>query len=405
MHYRYVIIGGGLAAASAIEGIRARDRDGGILLFSRENHLPYQRAPLSKDAWAPGWDLGRLAVHPDGYYDDMRVDVRLRREIVELDTDHRVLWDERGESTGYDEVLFATGCRPRRLHADGAADSPNVRYFRDLEDFLDLQRRVEFLQHVTLVGGGFTAIELAGTLREQGKEVTLVFPEEWPMHRQLPRSLGLGLVEVLRDLGIETVSGETLVEIREAAGYVQARTYGGNSLTTQLVVVDQGGEPQVELAEAAGMDTDDGIVVDDHARGSRPHTWAAGDVAEFPYLAVGQLMRVEGSDHAEKHGRLAGENMAGADLVYEHLPLKWFRVGDLQFEGVGNLNSRLDSHEVWIEPGREGVVFYLDDDVVRGVLLCNVHDRLEWARELIRTARPMSSAERAALLQPKEQGA
>ena len=163
MHYRYVIVGGGLAAASAIEGIRSRDREGGILLLSRENHLPYLRSPLAHEAWSPGWDLGRLAIHPDGYYDDMNVDVRLRREIVELDTDHRVLWDERGESTGYDEVLFATGCRPKRLHAEGAAESPNVRYFRDLEDFLDLQRRVEFLQHVTLVGGGITSIELAGT--------------------------------------------------------------------------------------------------------------------------------------------------------------------------------------------------------------------------------------------------
>lgn len=221
------------------------------------------------------------------------------------------------------------------------------------------------------------------------------------MHRQLPRSLGLGLVEVLRDLGIETVSGETLVEIREAAGYVQARTYGGNSLTTQLVVVDQGGEPQVELAEAAGMDTDDGIVVDDHARASKPHTWAAGDVAEFPYLALGQLMRVEGADHAERQGRLAGENMAGAGRVYDHMPRKWFFLDGLRFEGVGELNSRLDSDEVWIEPGREGVTFYLLDDVVRGVMLCNVPDRLDWARSLVREAKPMSAADRAALLQVK----
>jgi NADPH-dependent 2,4-dienoyl-CoA reductase/sulfur reductase-like enzyme len=401
MHYRYVIIGGGLAAASAIEGIRSRDRDGSILMFSRENHLPYHRPPLSKEAWAPGFELARLAIHPDGYYDAARVDVRLRREIMEIDTDHRVLWDDRGESVGYDEALFATGCRPRRLHADGATDSPNVRYFRDLEDFLDLQRRVENLQHVTLVGGGFAAIEMAGTLCALGKEVTLLFPEEWPLRRQLPRDVGLGLVEVMRDMGIETVSGETLVEVRESSGFVQARTYGGDTLTTQLVIVDKGSEPQVDLAEASGLDTDDGIVVDDRGRASRPHTWAAGDVAEFPYLALGQLMRVEGSDHAERHGRLVGENMAGADRVYDHLPLKGFHLGQLQFEGVGELNSRLDSEEVWIEPGREGVIFYLYEEVVRGVLLCNIHDRLDWARGLIREGRAMSSADRAALLQAK----
>lgn len=401
MHYRYVIVGGGLAAASAIEGIRSRDREGGVLMFSRENHLPYRRTPLSKDAWADGYDLGRLAIHPDGYYDEMGVDVRLRREIVEIDPDHRVLWDERGDSVGFDEVLFATGCRPKRLHAEGAAESPNVRYYRDLEDFLDLQRRLEQVQHVTLVGGGFAAVELAGTLRARGLQVTLIFPEEWPLHRQLPRSLGTGLVDVLRDMGIETVSGETLVAVRDVGAFVQARTYGGNDLTTQLVIVDQGSEAQVDLAEATGLDTDDGIVVDEHARASKPHTWAAGDVAEFPYLALGQLMRVEGADHAESHGRLAGENMAGADRVYDHLPRKWFRLDGLQFEGVGELNSRLDSDEVWIEPGREGVIFYLREDVVRGVMLCNVPDRLDWARGLIREARPMSAAERAAMLPVK----
>lgn len=399
MHYRYVIVGGGLAAASAIEGIRSRDREGGILMFSRENHLPYQRTPLSKDAWSPGYDLGRLAIHPDGYYDEMNVDVRLRREIVEIDTEHRVLWDERGDSVGFDEVLFATGCRPKRLHAEGAAESPSVRYYRDLEDYLDLHRRIEQLQHVTLVGGGFAAVELAGTLRSRGLQVTLVFPEEWPLHRLLPRSLGLGLVDVLRGMGVETVSGETLVQIREAGGFVQARTYGGNDLTTQLVVVDQGSEPQVELADATGLDIDDGIVVDDHGRASKPHAWAAGDVAEFPYLALGQLMRVEGTDHAEHHGRIVGENMAGADRVYDHLPRKWFELDHLRFEGVGELNSRLDSDEVWIEPGREGVIFYLLDDVVRGVMLCNVPDRLDWARSLVRAAKPMSAADRAALLQ------
>ncbi|MCC6348498.1 MAG: FAD-dependent oxidoreductase [Candidatus Eisenbacteria bacterium] len=401
MQYRYVIVGGGLAAASAIEGIRSRDREGGILLFSRENHLPYRRSPLSKDAWTPGFDLGALAVHPDSYYDEMQVEVRLRREVVELDPDSRVLWDERGESVGFDELLFATGCRPRRLHAEGAAESPSVRYYRDLEDFLDLQRRIEQLQHATVVGGGFVAVELAGTLRARGLQVTLVFPEEWPLYRQLPRSLGTGLVEVLRDMGVEIVSGETLVRIHEAHGFVQARTYGGNDLTTQLVVVDQGSEAQVELADAAGLDTDDGIVVDEHGRASKPHTWAAGDVAEFPYLALGQLMRVEGADHAGQHGRLVGENMAGADRTYDHLPLKGFQIGSLRFEGVGELSSRLDSDEVWPEPGREGVIFYLRDDVVRGVLLCNVPDRLEWARDLIRAAKPMSAAERAALLPVK----
>ncbi|MCC6652660.1 MAG: NAD(P)/FAD-dependent oxidoreductase [Candidatus Eisenbacteria bacterium] len=398
MHYRYVIVGGGIAAAAAIEGIRAHDADGSILLLSRENHLPYQRPPLSKDLWNGSLDLEQLAIHAAEFYEQQRVDVRLRREVVELDSENRILWDDRGESVGFDHALLVTGCRPRRLQARGA-DSPSVRYFRALEDYLALETQMERIQHVTTVGGGFTAVELSAALRARGKEVTMIFPEEWPLRRILPREIGMALVDYLRSLDIETVSGETLVEITEEGnGFVRGTTYGGNSLTTQIILVDQGSEPQVDLAEAANLDTDDGIVVDEYGRCSRPGFWAAGDVAEFPYLALGQLERVEGSEHAEKHGRCVGANMAGAGVPYTHLPLKWFRVADLQFECVGELHSRLDSEVVWVEEGREGVVFYLRDDVVRGVILINTTDRLDWARAIISDAKAMDRTERAALV-------
>ena len=400
MHYRYVIIGGGLAAASAIEGIRSEDADGSILLVSRENHLPYARGPLSKEAWQGAFDLDQLSVHPAAFYDQNRVEVRLRRDVVEVDAEHHVLWDESGDSTGFDQALIATGCRPRRLQAEGS-ESSGVRYFRDLEDYLDLSHRLERIQHVTIVGGYFTALELAGSLRARNVEVTLVLPDEFPLHRMLSRGVGEVLMEALRAAEIEFVTGDTVAEVRETGEFLHARTYNGNDVTTQLVIVDNGSEPQTELAEASGLETDGGIVVDEYGRCSRPGLWAAGDVAEFPYVALNQLMRVEGSDHAIHHGRAVGANMAGAEKAYTHIPMKWFRFGELGFEAVGEINSRLDVQEIWLESGREGVVFYLRDDIVRGVLVCNVPGRMDWARELIREGRPMSFSDRAALLAPQ----
>lgn len=400
MHSRYCIIGGGFAAAAAIEGIRARDRDGRILLLTRENHRPYRRPLLTKDLWYGDATIERLPIHPDEWYAERDVDVRLRHEVIEVDAEERRLWDERGEVIAFDELLLATGCRPRRLKAEGS-ESQFVRYFRDLEDYLDLESRMDRLQHLTLVGGGFTSIEMSAALRSRGKEVTLLIPEEYPLHRLLPRDIGLVLLEFLRGLGVESVSGDTLVRIEEVAGLVHARTYLGHELDTQLVIVDLGGEPQVDLAEAAGLAIDDGIVVDEYGQTSHEHVWAAGDVAEFPCLPLEQIMRVEGSDHAEAHGRAVGANMAGAKRPYDHLPIKWFRVGDMQIEGVGELWARLDTDIRWIEPGREGVVYYLRDDVIRGVLLINVPDRIEWARGLIREARPTTAAERASALGAK----
>ncbi|MEQ1832667.1 MAG: FAD/NAD(P)-binding oxidoreductase [Candidatus Eisenbacteria bacterium] len=400
MRSRYCIVGGGTAAAAAIEGIRAHDPDGQIVLVSRENHRPYHRPLLTKDLWFGTASLERLPLHPDEWYAEQRVEVHLRREIVELDAERHRVFDELGNVLEYDDLLIATGCRPRRLRAEGT-ESQGVRYFRDLEDYLDLESRLDRLQHLTLVGGGFTSIEMAAALRSRGKEITLVLSEEYPLHRMLPRELGLPLLDYLRDMGVETVSGDTIVQVLESGGLLHARTYLGNELDTQLMIVDQGGEPLVDLAEAAGIAIDDGIVVDELGRTSDPHIWAAGDVAEFPYLALGQIMRVEGSDHADFHGRAVGANMAGAGVPYDHLPLKWFKVGDMVFEGVGELWARLDTELRWIEPGREGVLYYLRDDIIRGAMLINVHERIEWARALIREARPTTADERASMLVAK----
>jgi 3-phenylpropionate/trans-cinnamate dioxygenase ferredoxin reductase subunit len=400
MNFHYCIIGGGAAAAAAVEGIRSRDRTGDILMLSRENHRPYRRPLLTKELLMGTATLDRLPLHPDEWYMEQKVDVRLRHEVIEVDAEGRRLWDERGEVIEFGDLLFATGCRPKRLHAEGAEIS-SVRYFRDLEDYLDLEARLDRVQHITIVGGGFTSVEMTGALRARGKEITLVVPDEYPLHRLLPRDLGAPLLDYLREMGVETVSGDTLVKIEEANGLVHARTFKGNELDTQLVLVDQGGEPIVDLAEAAGLAIDDGIVVDEYGRSSNPHVWAAGDVAEYPCEALDVIMRVEGADHAEQHGRTVGANMAGANQPYTHLPLKWFRVGDLQFEGVGELWARLDTEIVWLQPGHEGVVFYLRDDVIRGVLILNMPDRLEWARALIRGAQPTTSDERAAMVGEK----
>jgi len=395
MHAKYCIVGGGHAAAAAIEGIRAHDPDGGILLLTRENHRPYRRPMLSKDLLLGTATIERLPIHSE-----QKVDIRVRHEVIEVDAEGRHLWDERGEDIEFDELLLATGCRPRRLHAEGA-DTQGVHYFRDLEDYLDLEARLDRLQHLTLVGSGFTTVEMAAALRSRGKQITLVIGEEYPLHRLLPRDLGGPLLDYLREMGVETVSGDALSRISEKNGLLHAETFMGSELDTQLIIVDLGGEPLVELAEAAGLGIDDGIVVDEFGQSSQPHVWAAGDVAEFPYLALGQIMRVEGSDHAEAHGRAVGANMAGAKQPYDHLPLKWFRVGDMQFEGVGELWARLDTEVVWIEPGHEGAVFYIREDVVRGVLLINVPERIEWARALVREARPSTAAERASMLGAK----
>ena len=393
MTYDYVIVGGGLAAASAIEGIRSRDPSGSILMLSRENHPPYHRPPLSKDLWFGKSTKDKLPVHEESFYREQKVELLLRREVIEISPGRTGVWDDRGTVYRYGKLLLATGGRPRRLNVEGS-EHHGVRYFRDLEDYLALEQGLEHVRHALVVGSGFIGCELAAALRHAGKDVTLLYPHEYPLRRVLPRDLGLFVADYYRLQGVETVSGESVARFDDRGGEVLVTTANGNSVTTHLVLVGAGIEPQTDLAEAAGLEVKNGIEVDEYARTSDELIYAAGDVAEFPCLALDQRMRIEHWDHAIQHGRAAGANMAGAGQPYTHLPFFYSDLFDLGWEAVGDVDASLETHAVWKQEFREGVVFYLRDDVVRGALLWNVWNALDWARGLIREAKPMTSAER-----------
>lgn len=392
MNYQYVIVGGGHAGAAAIEGIRAHDPTGSILLMSRENHPPYQRPPLSKGLWFGKSTKDQLPIYEPSFYGEQKVDLALRREAVELDPEHRQLWDDHGVVYDYGELLLATGSRPRRLDVEGA-ESESVHSYRSLEDYLFFERTLPRFQHALVLGSGFIGLEMAAALRHAGKEVTLLYQDEYPLRRVLPRELGLFVADYYREKGVETVSGEGLVRFEQRTELI-AHTTGGNEVATQIVLAGIGVEPSSELAEAAGLEVGNGIEVDEYARTSDPHIYAAGDVAEFPYLALDKRVRIEHWDHAIQHGMAAGANMAGANRPYTTLPFFYSDLFDLGWEAVGDVDASLDTHAVWKEEHREGVVLYLRDDVVRGALLWNVWDHVDWARQLIREAKPMTTAER-----------
>jgi len=395
MNYQYVIVGGGHAGAAAIEGIRAHDPTGSILLLSRENHPPYHRPPLSKGLWSGKSKRDELPIHPETFYRDNKVDLMLRREAVELDPENRRVWDDHGTRCDYGKLLLATGLKPRRLDVEGA-DSEGVHYYRSLEDYLFLAGHLPRFQHALVLGSGFIGMEMAAALRMVDKEVTLLYPGEYPLQRVLPRDLGLFVADYYRDKGVETVSGEGVARIEKRADLL-AFTTSGNDITTQVILAGIGAEPVIDLAEVAGLEVGNGIEVDEYARTSDPHIYAAGDVAEFPYLVLERRMRIEHWNHAVEHGAAAGANMAGANRPYTTMPYFYSDLFDLGWEAVGMVDSSLDTQAVWKEEHREGIVFYLSEDVIRGVLLWNVWDHVDWARNVIREAKPTTAAEREKL--------
>jgi NADPH-dependent 2,4-dienoyl-CoA reductase/sulfur reductase-like enzyme len=372
--YKYLIIGGGMTADAAVAGIRQADPYGSIGLIGAEIHPPYSRPPLSKGLWKgkPFEKIFRTASREG-------VDKHLGVRAVSLDPQAKRVVDDRGQVYSYEKLLLATGGTPRRLPFGG----DDILYYRTLDDYEYLRRAAEQGDRFAVIGGGFIGSEIAAVLRQKDQPVTMLFPEAGICARLFPADLVEFLNEYFRAKGVEVLTGE-LVSGLEGGGHdLRLQTRSGKQAQAGVIVAGIGILPNTQLAEAAGVAVEDGILVDEHLRTNQPDVYAAGDVANFYNPALGQRLRVEHEDNALTMGRAAGRNMAGDAQPYHHLPMFYSDMFDLGYEAVGELDSGLETYADWQEPFRKGVVYYLKDGRVRGVLLWNVWDQVEAARGLI----------------------
>ncbi|HPO57820.1 MAG TPA: FAD-dependent oxidoreductase [Anaerolineaceae bacterium] len=375
--YKYLIVGGGMTADAAVRGIRELDPDGSIAVISREPDPPYNRPPLSKGLWK-----GRPIKNIWRGTDQKGAELILGCEITELDPEGLTVRDRQGESYQGEKLLLATGGAPRRLPFGG----DEIIYYRTVRDYHRLAELSETGADFAVIGGGFIGAEIAAALAMNGRKVTMLFPEEGIGARIFPPEVGRFLNDYYREQGVEVLAGEMVSGLRVDGQRRVLTTQSGREVSAAAVVAGIGIRPNVQLAEAAGLELGDGIRVDDLLRTSRPNIYAAGDVAEFYNPALDVRLRVEHEDNANSMGRQAGRNLAGAGEPYHYLPYFYSDLFDLGYEAVGMLDSRLQVIADWQEPFRKGVLYYFDKGRVRGVLLWNVWKKIPAARELI--ARP-----------------
>ena len=372
--YRYLIIGGGMTAAAAADGIREVDSTGTIGLISAEPDAPYNRPPLSKALWK-GEPLETIWRKTE----NKRVEMHLCRIVKEIvPTQKRVVDDEEKVFT-YEKLLLATGGKPRRLpFGDG-----QIIYFRTLSDYRRLRALTETGRRFAVIGGGFIGSEIAAALALNGKEVVMIFPGKDIGDRLFPRALAEFVSSFYRNKGVELLAGEKIIGLEARGNQRVLKTSTDREIVADCVVAGVGIEPNVELAQSVGLKMENGIVVDEFLRTSHPDIYAAGDVAAFYSPALGKRIRVEHEDNANSMGRLAGRNMAGKSEPYDHLPFFYSDMFDLGYEAVGEVDSRLETFADWKRPNEEGVIYYLESGRVRGVLLWNVWEQVEAARQLI----------------------
>ncbi len=373
-HYRYLIVGGGMTGNAALRGIREVDPAGSIGLIGYEPHPPYKRPPLSKGLWK-GKAVETIWLRAE----ETDADLRLGTTAVSLDAGARRVRVDRGEEHTFERLLIATGGTPRRLSFGG----DQAIYYRTFDDYQRLRALTERGDRFAVIGGGFIGSEIAAALRMNGKRATLLLRAPGIGPQIFPQGLSGYLSAYYRDQGVEVLEAESAAALEPEGEALLLTTAAGRRLRVDGVVAGIGIEPNVSLARGAGLTIENGIVVDEWLRTSHPHIFAAGDVASFSSPALGKILRVEHEDNANVMGKIAGRNMAGANEPYRHLPFFYSDLFELGYEAVGETDPRLDVVEDWQEPYGKGVVYYLRDHRVKGVLLWNVWDQVEHARQLI----------------------
>jgi 3-phenylpropionate/trans-cinnamate dioxygenase ferredoxin reductase subunit len=317
-----LIIGGGQAGAQAVDTLRREGFGGRLVLIGDEPGLPYQRPPLSKKYLCGEMAADRLVFRHRSFYDEHRVELKLGSKAVRLDAAARQVELADGEQLTYDRLLLCLGAEPRRLTCPGAA-LPGVHYLRALADIAPIQAGIKPQARVVIIGGGYIGLETAATCRKMGCEVTVLEMADRVMNRVVApvvsqyfaREHGARGVTIICDTRVVCLEGEGRVERVVCAD--------GTRHAADLVIVGVGAVATIELASAAGLACDNGIVVDEYCRTSDAAIYAAGDCTNHPSLRFGRRVRLESVDNAFEQAKAAALNLLGRPAAHDRVPWFW----------------------------------------------------------------------------------
>lgn len=388
-----VITGGGVAAASVAQTLRAEGYDGEIHLYAEEPHSPYQRPPLSKGYLSGTEGADAVILHSDDWYAEHDIEVYPHTHIISIDREAHAAVLFGGNAARYDQLVLATGSSPRPLGIPGA-DLPGVHTLRRLADADALGPLLRAGGHnVVVIGGGWIGMEVAAVARAHGNEVTVLCRGSAPLASALGGEMGRVFQRLHEDHGTRVVTGIAADHI-EGEGQVSAVLAGGERFPADLVIAGVGALPNTALAEAAGIETDHGILTDASFRTSDPAVFAVGDVANPMHATLGRRLRSEHWAFALDSGRTAARAMLGQPAVFDWLPFFFSDQFDLGMElsGVAPLMTGAEIVTRGDVEGREFIAFWLQGGAVVGGMNVNVWDVNEQVQALIRAGGPVDRA-------------
>ena len=328
-----VIIGAGHAAGQAAASLRQAKYAGDITIVGDEAHIPYQRPPLSKAYLKGDQSADKVYLRAESFYADRNIAMKLSTRATAIDTTAKTVALSSDETLHYDHLLISTGSRPRKLSIDGS-DLPGIHYLRTMDDVDGLRDGMQADANLVIVGGGYIGLEVAAVGRELGLNVHVLEMEERILQRVTTPEMSAYYHQLHEGRGVN-IHTNTAVTGFAGDGKVQEVLCGDKRYPADIVIVGIGIIPNTELAEAAGIVCDNGIVVDDHCCTSDPHVYAAGDCTNHPNPLLDRRLRLESVPNAMDQARVSTANMLGDDKTYAAIPWFWSDQYELKLQMVG----------------------------------------------------------------------
>jgi 3-phenylpropionate/trans-cinnamate dioxygenase ferredoxin reductase component len=386
----FIIVGGGLAGALAAETLREEGFDGRITLLGEEPHRPYERPPLSKDYLQGKADRDSIFAHPEPWYADHAVELRLGTAVTSVDPSARTVTTASGVQLGYDKLLLTTGSTPRRLSLPGA-DLDGVRYLRSVDDSERIKAGFAHAHRVAIIGAGWIGLETAAAARNAGVDVTLLERSELPLLHVLGPETAPIFADLHRDHGVDLRSQVAVAELTGRNGAVTAVILSdGSRIDADMVLVGVGITPNTQLAAQAGIKVDNGIIVDEHLRSSDVNIFAAGDVANAYNPRLGRHIRVEHWANARRQGATAGKAMLGQDAVDARPSYFFTDQCDLSMEYTGDIGPSGYDQVIFrrYPDPRQLIVFWLSEQRVQAGMNINIWDVADDIERLVESPHP-----------------
>jgi 3-phenylpropionate/trans-cinnamate dioxygenase ferredoxin reductase component len=389
----FIIVGGGMAGAIAAQTLREEGFDGSITLLSQEPNLPYERPPLSKDYLQGNADRDSIFVHPESWYAEHAVELSLGGAVTSLDPAARTVATTTGTQLRYDKLLLTTGSKPRRLDLPGA-DLDGVYYLRNVEDSERIKIKFSSAKRAVIIGGGWIGLETAAAARAAGLDVTILVSGDLPLQHVLGSEVAPIFAELHRSHGVDLRYRTTAVELTGRHGTVTgAKLSDGSPIDADMIIIGIGAIPRIELAAAADLKIDNGIVVDEHLRTSDPDIFAAGDIAHAYNPRLGRHTRVEHWANARRQGAVAAKSMLGQDALDLRPSYFFTDQYDLSMEYTGDIGPAGYDQVIFRRHADTGqlIVFWLYEQRVQAGMNINIWDVAEDIEQLIKSARPINA--------------